>query len=59
MIGDTLAPATVRRLDYFRPQFLEAALARFDAGGEDAAGILVVAFFLHLFHEQFLKSATA
>jgi hypothetical protein len=49
----------VRRLDYFRPQFLEAALARFDAGGEDAAGILVVAFFLHLFHEQFLKSATA
>jgi asparagine synthase (glutamine-hydrolysing) len=59
MIGDTLAPATVQRLDYFRPQFVEAALARFDAGGEDAAGILVMAFFLHLFHEQFLTCAAA
>lgn len=54
LFGDVLAPATAQRLGYFRPQFLEAALRRFDAGGEDVAGILTLAFFLHLFHEQFV-----
>ncbi len=56
VFGDVLSSATTQRLGYFRPQFLTAALHRFDAGGEDIAGILVLAFFLHLFHEQFVAN---
>jgi asparagine synthase (glutamine-hydrolysing) len=59
MIGDSLSAGTVRRKGYFRPEFTEHMLREFDADGPlDYSGVLIVAFFVHLFDDLFLDPRT-
>ena len=59
MIGDCLSAGTVRRKGYFRPEFTEHMLREFDADGPlDYSGVLIVAFFVHLFDDLFLDART-
>lgn len=59
MIGDSLSAETVRRKGYFRPEFTEHMLREFDADGPlDYSGVLIVAFFVHLFDDLFLDPRT-
>lgn len=56
LIGDTLAPDTTRAKGYFRPEFIEFMLREFDAGSRmDYSGVLVVAFFIHLWDSLFIQ----
>jgi len=58
-IGDSLAAETVRRKGYFRPEFMEHMLREFDADSPmDYSGVIIVAFFVHLFDDLFLSSET-
>ena len=58
MIGDVLSAETVRAKGYFRPEFTDHLLAEFDADGPvDFSGVLVVAFFVHLWDDLFLSKA--
>lgn len=57
MIGDTLSAQTVRAKGYFRPEFTDHMLKEFDAASPmDYSGVLVVAFFVHLWDDLFLSS---
>jgi asparagine synthase (glutamine-hydrolysing) len=58
-IGDSLSAGTVRRKGYFRPEFMEHMLREFDADSPmDYSGVLIVAFFVHLFDDLFLHAET-
>ncbi len=58
MIGDVLSADTVRAKGYFRPEFTDHMLAEFDADGPmDYSGVLIVAFFVHLWDGLFLAGA--
>lgn len=58
LIGDTLAPDTTRAKGYFRPECLEFMLREFDSGSRmDYSGVLIVAFFIHLWDSVFLQRA--
>jgi asparagine synthase (glutamine-hydrolysing) len=55
MIGDALSADTVRAKGYFRPEFTDHMLAEFDADSfMDYSGVLIVAFFVHLWDDLFL-----
>lgn len=55
-VGDVLSARTVREKGYFRPEFIDHMLQEFDAGSPmDYSGVLIVAFFLHLFDDLFLR----
>lgn len=59
MIGASLAAGTVRDKGYFRPEFIEHMLREFDADSPmDYSGVLIVAFFVHLFDDLFLCPKT-
>jgi asparagine synthase (glutamine-hydrolysing) len=58
-IGDSLSSQAVRRKGYFRPEFMQHMLREFDADSPmDYSGVLIVAFFVHLFDDLFLSSET-
>ena len=58
-IGDCLSAGTVRDKGYFRPEFTEHMLREFDADSPvDYSGVLIVAFFVHLFDDLFLCPKT-
>jgi asparagine synthase (glutamine-hydrolysing) len=58
-IGDSLSAQAVRRKGYFRPEFMEHMLREFDADSPmDYSGVLIVAFFVHLFDDLFLSPET-
>lgn len=55
-VGDVLSARTVREKGYFRPEFIDHMLREFDADSPmDYSGVLIVAFFLHLFDDLFLR----
>lgn len=57
MIGDVLAYKNVRHKGYFQPEFTELMLQQWDAqSAMDYSGVLIVAFFIHLFDDLFLSS---
>lgn len=59
VIGDTLAPAVLRDKGYFRPECVEFMLRQFDEDSPmDFSGVIVVAFFVHLFDRLFLDART-
>jgi asparagine synthase (glutamine-hydrolysing) len=54
VLGDVLSARTVREKGYFRPEFTDHMLREFDADSlMDYSGVLIVAFFLHLFDDLF------
>lgn len=56
MFGDVLSADTVRTKGYFRPEFTDHMLAQFDADSPmDYSGVLIVAFFVHLWDDLFLS----
>jgi len=58
-IGDCLSAGTVREKGYFRPEFTDHMLREFDADSPvDYSGVLIVAFFVHLFYDLFLCPKT-
>jgi asparagine synthase (glutamine-hydrolysing) len=59
MIGDILSAATVREKGYFRPEFTDHMLGEFDSDSPmDYSGIIIVAFFVHLFDDLFVSAKT-
>jgi asparagine synthase (glutamine-hydrolysing) len=59
MIGDVLSAATVREKGYFRPEFTDHMLREFDADSPmDYSGVIIVAFFVHLFDDLFISAKT-
>lgn len=60
VVGDVLSAQTVREKGYFRPEFTDHMLREFDADSPmDYSGVLIVAFFLHLFDDLFLQSGNS
>ncbi|GAB6111131.1 asparagine synthase (glutamine-hydrolyzing) [Desulfomicrobium salsuginis] len=59
LIGESLSPIAVRDKGYFRPEFIEHMLREFDSDSTmDYSGVLIVAFFVHLFDDLFLCPKT-
>jgi asparagine synthase (glutamine-hydrolysing) len=59
LIGDTLCATTVRDKGYFRPEFIDHMLLEFDADSPmDYSGVIIVALFVHIFDDLFLKCKT-
>lgn len=59
LIGDSLSAEAVRKKGYFRPDFTEHMLREFDADSPmDFSGVIIVAFFVHLFDDLFLNPKT-
>ena len=59
VLGDVLSARTVREKGYFRPEFTDHMLREFDADSlMDYSGVLIVAFFLHLF-DDLLRSGNS
>lgn len=57
MIGDILSARTVADKGYFRPEFMDHMLREFDSHSSmDYSGVIIVAFFVHLFDDLFLSS---
>ena len=60
MIGDVLSAATVRKKGYFRPEFTDHMLGEFDSDSPmDYSGVIIVAFFVHLFDDLFVSAKTS
>ena len=58
-IGESLTASTVRDKGYFRPEFVDHMLREFDADSSmDYSGVIIVAFFVHLFDDLFLCPKT-
>lgn len=59
LIGDALSAKSVRDKGYFRPEFTDHMLREFDGDSPmDYSGVLIVAYFVHLFDDLFLSSKT-
>jgi asparagine synthase (glutamine-hydrolysing) len=59
LIGDTLCATAVRDKGYFRPEFIDHMLREFDADSPmDYSGVIIVALFVHIFDDLFLKCKT-
>lgn len=57
LIGDILSYQNVQAKGYFRPEFMEYILKEFDHNSPmDYSGVIIVAFFVHLFDHLFLSS---
>jgi len=55
MFGDVLSAQATLRKGYFRPEFIDFMFREFDSESTmDYSGVLVVAFFVHLWDELFL-----
>lgn len=54
MLRDLLSPPAIRETGYFNPAFVNFILSEHDAGGPiDYAGVIVVVFFMQLWHKIF------
>ena len=56
MIRDYLSEKTVNAKGYFNPEFISRALHEYDDVSRiDYSGVIIVAFFIHLWDEIFLN----